>query len=138
MSEVRLDNAYLRPLQVSTFFEFTSAKNFLSVLDIHGNNLSGVEAEKLAVTANKLSEINLNQTKISGVQCRELFKKMQDFTKLTVLRISDVDLSSVPANVLAEAVNKVNRILHTLTLLRCSILLSIYCRLTMWNCLGQN
>ena len=117
MSEVRLDNAYLRPLQASTFFEFTSAKNFLSVLDIHGNNLSGVDAEKLAATANKLSEINLNQTKISGVQCRELFKKMQEFTKLTILKISDVDLSSVPANVLAEAVNKVNKILHTLTLL---------------------
>ena len=76
-----------------------------------------MDAERLAATANKLSEINLNQTKISGVQCRELFKKMQEFTKLTILKISDVDLSSVPANVLAEAVNKVNKILHTLTLL---------------------
>lgn len=108
MSEVKLDNTYLRPLQVASLFEFTSAKNCLSVLDMHGNNLSGVEAEKLAVTTNKLSEINLSQTKISGGQCKELFKKMQDHTtKLKILKITDVDLSSVPANVLAEAVNKV-------------------------------
>ena len=107
MSEVKLDNTSLRPLQVSTLFEFTCAKNCLRVLDMHGNNLSGLEAERLALTANRLSEINLSHTKISGVQCKELFKKMQEFTKLKILKITDVDLSSVPANVLAEAVNKV-------------------------------
>ena len=107
MSEVKLDNSYLRPLQVSTLFEFACAKNCLRVLDMHGNNLSGLEAERLALTANRLSEINLSHTKINGVQCKELFKKMQEFTKLKILKITDVDLSSVPANVLAEAVNKV-------------------------------
>ena len=107
LTEVKLDNTYLRPLQVSTAFEFVCAKNCLRVLDLQGNNLSGVEAEKLGITANRLSEINLSQTKISGLHCKELFRKMQDFTKLRILKINDVDLSSVPANVLAQAVNKV-------------------------------
>ena len=76
-------------------------------MDVQGNNLNQVDEETLALTANRLTEINLSQTNLSGPQCKELFKKMHEFTQLRILKITDVDLSPVPANVLAEAVNKV-------------------------------
>ena len=41
------------------------------------------------------------------MQCKELFKRMVENTKLKCLKLNEVDLGSVPANILAEAVNKV-------------------------------
>ena len=71
---------------------------------------SEVEEENLSVIVNQLSEVNLSQTKLSGGQCKELFRKMIEGTNLKVFKINEVDLSAVPANTLAEAIIQVEDI----------------------------
>ena len=44
---------------------------------------------------------------MTASQAKELFKVMGDKTKIEILKINEVDLSTVPANILTEALIKV-------------------------------
>ena len=110
VTTVKLENAYLRKLQVATFFQSLPKNSPIKCLEICCNNLSEVEEENLSVIVNQLSEVNLSQTNLSGGQCKELFRKMIEGTNLKVFKINEVDLSAVPANMLAEAIIQVEDI----------------------------
>ena len=111
LSVVKVENTYLRKLQLSSMLDDMRVHCRLKILNINCNNLSEVDEEKLSVIFNKLSELNISQTQLTGVQVKGLFKKMLEFTNLRILHMNEIDLSSVPANHLAEAVNLVNLIL---------------------------
>ena len=79
----------------------------LRILDLSLNSLAGLDPLKLALIMNDILEVNLSQTQLTGLQVKELFKVMADKTKIQILKINEVDLSSVPANILADALIKV-------------------------------
>ena len=68
-------------------------------------------SRKTYIIYNSLKEtppkVNLSQTKLTASQAKELFKVMGDKTKIEILKINEVDLSTVPANILTEALIKV-------------------------------
>ena len=113
LSVVKLENTYLRKLQLSSMFDDLLVHCRLKILDINSNNFSEVEEEKMSVIFNKLSELNINQTNLTGLQVKGLFKKMLEFTNLKILQMNEVDLSLVPANYLAEAVNMVRKLIFS-------------------------
>ena len=113
LSVVKLENTYLRKLQLSSMFDDLLVHCRLKILDINCNNFSEVEEEKMSVIFNKLSELNINQTNLTGLQVKGLFKKMLEFTNLKILQMNEVDLSLVPANHLAEAVNMVRKLISS-------------------------
>ena len=77
------------------------------ILDLSLNCLAGLDPLKLALIMNDILEVNLSQTQLTALQVKELFKVMADKTKIQILKINEVDLSSVPANILADALIKV-------------------------------
>ena len=110
LTDIRVDTTYLRPMQTDSFFNQLTKKTLLKRLDMNNNNLSEVNEEVFSMNINKVQEVDLSQTKLTKEQLKELFKKMIEKTNLRMLKINDVDLSSVPANILAEALNLVQEI----------------------------
>ena len=119
-----MENCYLRNLQLVSLFDCLQPKRgSLRILDLSLNNMAGIDGERLAVIINdvvevkknlyynslnvNLPKVNLSQTKLTASQAKELFKVMGDKTKIEILKINEVDLSTVPANILAEALIKV-------------------------------
>ena len=117
LEEVRIENTYLRPMQTEALFKKLFKKSRLQRLDINNNNLSEINEEVFAVTINKVEEVNISHTMLSREQLKELFKKMIEKTKLKILKLNDIDLSSVPANLLAEALN----LLEEIEIAKCSL-----------------
>ena len=119
-----MENCYLRNLQLVALFDCLQPKRgSLRILDLSLNNMAGIDGERLAVIINdvvevkkdiyynslnvNLPKVNLSQTKLTASQAKELFKVMGDKTKIEILKINEVDLSTVPANILTEALIKV-------------------------------
>ena len=119
-----MENCYLRNLQLVSLFDCLQPKRgSLRILDLSLNNMAGIDGERLAVIINdvvevkknlyynslnvNLPKVNLSQTKLTASQAKELFKVMGDKTKIEILKINEVDLSTVPANILTEALIKV-------------------------------
>ena len=108
LSETRLENSQLRPLQcVALTDSLYNNRARTRILDLSLNCLAGVDPLKLALIMNDILEVNLSQTQLTALQVKELFKVMADKTKIQILKINEVDLSSVPANILADALIKV-------------------------------
>ena len=51
--------------------------------------------------------MNLSQTNLSPSQSRAVLRVMGEKTRIKILKINELDLSSVPANILADALSKV-------------------------------
>ena len=108
LSDSRLENSQLRHLQVAALTDLLhSSRARLRILDLSLNCLSGLDHLKLGVIMNDIAELNLSQTQLTALQVKELFKVMAEKTKIQILKINEVDLSSVPANILADALTKV-------------------------------
>ena len=108
LTETRLENTHLRHLQTVALTDLlVTRRGTLRILDLSLNCLSGLDPSKLAVIVNDVVEVNLSQTQLTVLQVKELFKVMAEKTKIQILKINEVDLSAVPANVLAEALMKV-------------------------------
>ena len=108
LRETRLENTQLRQLQLVALTDLlhtTRAK--LRILDLSLNCLSGLDHLKLGVIMNDIVELNLSQTQLTAIQVKELFRVMAEKTRTEILKINEVDLSSVPANILADALTKV-------------------------------
>ena len=108
LSETRLENTQLRHLQCVALTDLLHTKRArLRILDLSLNCLGGLDPLKLAVIVNDIPEVNLSQTQLTALQVKEVFKVMAERTKIQTLKINEVDLSSVPANILADALTKV-------------------------------
>ena len=108
LSETRLENSHLRHLQVTALTDLLHTKRTrLRILDLSLNCLAGLDPLKLAVIMNDIVDLNLSQTQLTGLQVKELFKVMAEKTRVEILKINEVDLSCVPANILSDALTKV-------------------------------
>ena len=108
LSQTRLENTQLRQLQLAALTEALLINRAgLRILDLSLNCLAGLEPLKLGLIVNDIAELNLSQTQLTALQVKEVFKVMAERTKIQTLKINEVDLSSVPANILADALTKV-------------------------------
>jgi len=69
-------------------------------------NLSGVSAEILASAVSHLHIVNLGHTDLTTEQCVALLKASLSSTTLTNLNLEEVNLSKVPAELLANSISR--------------------------------
>ena len=103
-----ISNCSLTNKQVHAIFEVLSKNSKMENLHISDNDLSTVEPDILAISANKLLGLEMNRCHLTSEQGQAIFNRMSEETKLVSLRVfeSKIDLSSLDPNVLATALNK--------------------------------
>eukprot|EP00092_Neocalanus_flemingeri_P107008 GFUD01137328.1.p1 GENE.GFUD01137328.1~~GFUD01137328.1.p1 ORF type:complete len:540 (-),score=127.36 GFUD01137328.1:120-1739(-) len=74
-------------------------------------DMSLINPNFLASGLNKLTKLKMANSSINGPQCLEFFVRMAQFTKLQYLDFSFLDLCGVPTDILAEALNKVEKVI---------------------------
>jgi len=114
LESVDLTETHLTPDQAQSIFDkIANYENLkLTELDIPFNNLSLVPWWWLVEAISRLKHIHLDCTDLTSYQVQSIFHKIEicENLKLTQLGISYNDLSSVPADVLAEAISRLEYI----------------------------
>ena len=106
--------AELTPGQfLSIFHKIANCENLrLTELDIIYNDLSSVPADVLVKGISRLEIINLCRTELTSSQAQSIFHTIAkcENLKLKELNIESNDLSSVPADILVEAIRRLTRV----------------------------
>ena len=116
LKEIDVNDTFLTPEQVQSIFnKIANCENLkLTHLNIRRNDLSSVPVDVLVEAISRLETVDLRNTHLNPDQAETIFHKIANCEKLklTKLKIFDNDLSSVPADVLAEAIS---RLIHLFT-----------------------
>jgi len=73
-------------------------------------NLSGVPADLLARAVSRLQTVNLSHTKLTTEQCIQLLEASLSSTSLVDVDLESINLSGVPAYLLARAVSRLQTV----------------------------
>ena len=116
LQEVRLESTYVTEeqvacattctsLQASSLMVALAGASSLRVLDLGQNRLAGLPDLPFSMVVSRIPELNLANCRLSGGQARALFGQLSESSAVTSFKVSDNDLSSVPANIFAKAAN---------------------------------
>ena len=100
-------------LTIEQSFEVVKAVNSSTTLvkvDLSCNNLRNVEVDLLAGAVHRLHKINLRRTELEVEQCTEVVNAISSSTTLVDVNLSCNILSSVEADLLAEAVGRLRKV----------------------------
>ena len=89
---------------------FATQNSNLTELCMCNQNLSSVPSQSLSWTICRLKTVDIYDTKLTGLQVRELFAEMSKGTNLDSLNISSCNLSTVPPTILATCVNNLKEV----------------------------
>merc|ERR550519_987593 len=106
MHTVNLEYTSLVTDQCTQILDASLASTTLSDLNLEGINLSEVPADLLATAVSRLRNVNLGITDMTTDQCVTVLDASRSSTTLTDLDLADIDLSGVPADLLATAVSR--------------------------------
>ena len=77
-------------------------------LNISQNQISKVNPDTLAKAVNSMEQVNLHNAKLTGGQVEAVFQEMSGTTRLHMLSMGHVNISTVPANTAATALNRLH------------------------------
>ena len=100
-------------LTIEQSFEVVKAVNSSTTLvevDLSCNNLRNVEVDLLAGAVHRLHKISLRSTELEVEQCTEVVNAISSSTTLVDVNLSCNILSSVEADLLAEAVGRLRKV----------------------------
>eukprot|EP00092_Neocalanus_flemingeri_P094938 GFUD01120768.1.p1 GENE.GFUD01120768.1~~GFUD01120768.1.p1 ORF type:complete len:536 (+),score=124.41 GFUD01120768.1:169-1776(+) len=111
LSNVHVQQFFKRMCVQTKIKELEQGWMKIKELDLYSCNLnmSFVNPIFLASGLNKLTKLKMPD--LNGPQCLEVFIQMAQFTKLQYLDCTDLDLCGVPTDILAEALNKVEKVI---------------------------
>ena len=105
LKTVRLTFIQLATNQSVKVLDIIPSSATLNNLDFWGNNLSAVPADILAMVVGRLETVNLSYTQLTTNQCVKVLESIPP-TRLTNLYLYGIDLSGVPADLLAKNVGR--------------------------------
>jgi len=107
---VNISSTQLNPEQTKAFFDILSTpNNILKHLIVRDVDLSTANLDSLAKGVASLITMNLQETKLGMQQCRSLFTQISSSTSLISINMSHVTLAEVPADLLARAIQRLDR-----------------------------
>lgn len=107
---VNISSTQLNPDQTQAFFDILSTPgNILKHLIVRDVDLSTANLDSLSRGAANLITLNLQDTKLGMQQCRALFTHIANSTSLISINLSHVSLADVPADLLARAIQRLDR-----------------------------
>ena len=107
VEEVNLWRTSLSPKQGAALCSaLQEAASRVRVLNLSESSLAAVRAEELGAAVARLEEVNLDYTRLTSSQARQVWAALAGPSKLRKLTIQNNCLSSVEPEVLAEAVNR--------------------------------
>ena len=105
LKTVNLESTQLTINQSVKVLDIIPSSATLNNLDLWGNNLSAVPADILAMVVGRLETVNLSYTQLTTNQCVKVLESIPP-TRLTNLYLYGIDLSGVPADLLAKNVGR--------------------------------
>ena len=90
-----IGNIDITTKQAEAIFTAIAGNSELKVLDIERNNLSSVKPELLSKPTSKLEVLHISETSLTSPQAEEIFRLIDENSKMVMLNIADVDLSSL-------------------------------------------
>ena len=105
LKTVDLSNTQLTTNQCVKVLETIFSSATLTDLGLSFVNLSGVPADILAMAVGRLKTVRLSYTKLTTNQCVKVLETIPS-TRLTNLYLYGIDLSGVPADLLAKNVGR--------------------------------
>jgi len=110
LEEVWLQRTSLTPQQVTAICTAMTGNSQLKTLHLSFNNLSSVDAGILAQAVTQLEEVELCCTFLTLQQVTAICTSMTGNSQLKTLNLAANDLSSVDADILAQAVTKLEEV----------------------------
>jgi Leucine-rich repeat (LRR) protein len=113
IENLRMVGVDISDVQAQEFFKRMCVQTQIKELHFEDckYDMSLVNPNFMASGLNKLTKLKMANSSINGPQCLELFLRMAQFTKLQYLDLSFLDLCGVPTDILAEALNKVEKVI---------------------------
>jgi len=107
---VNLSCTKLTTEQCVALLKASISSTSLTNVNLYGANLSKVPAELLANSISRLQDVNLHLTYLTTEQCIALLKASLSSTTLTNVDLGFVDLSEVPAELLANSISRLQEV----------------------------
>jgi len=113
IENLRMIGVDISAVQAQEFFKRMCVQTRIKELHFEDckYDMSLVNPNFMASGLNKLTKLKMANSSINGPQCLELFLRMAQFTKLQYLDLSFLDLCGIPTDILAEALNKVEKVI---------------------------
>eukprot|EP00092_Neocalanus_flemingeri_P016560 GFUD01017920.1.p1 GENE.GFUD01017920.1~~GFUD01017920.1.p1 ORF type:complete len:534 (-),score=117.40 GFUD01017920.1:77-1678(-) len=113
IEHLRMVGVDISDVQAQQFFKRMCVQTKIKELHFEDckYDMSLINPNFLASGLNKLTKLKMANSSINGPQCLEFFVRMAQFTKLQYLDFSFLDLCGVPTDILAEALNKVEKVI---------------------------
>jgi len=110
--ELDLGSTSLKAVQLEEFMvSVARSPGKLKNLILQGNDLERVDAGVIARMATKIESLNIAKTELSSKQAEEIFKAIADSPGvLKDLNMDSNDLREVDSNVMADALNKLEKV----------------------------
>jgi len=107
---VNISSTQLNSEQTKALCDILSSPgNRLKHLIVRDVDLSTANMDSLASGAASLITVNLQETKLGMQQCRALFTGISNSTSLISINLSHISLAEVPADLLARAIQRLDR-----------------------------
>eukprot|EP00092_Neocalanus_flemingeri_P015081 GFUD01016292.1.p1 GENE.GFUD01016292.1~~GFUD01016292.1.p1 ORF type:complete len:349 (-),score=110.13 GFUD01016292.1:157-1203(-) len=107
---VNISSTQLNPDQTRALFDiFSTPNNKLKHLIVREVDLSTANLDSLAKGVASLITVNLQETKLGMQQCNAIFSHISSSSSLISINLSHVTLAGVPADLLARAIQKLDR-----------------------------
>ena len=110
LQTVNLKDTLLSTVQCTKILETIPSSTTLADLNLAVNNLSGVPADILAMAVGRLKNVDFRRTQLTTNQCVEVLHAITSSATLTDLDFWRINLSGVPADILALAVSRLKTV----------------------------
>ena len=109
LKELTMINCSLTSKQISVIFSVFDKKTLVK-LNLASNNLSILDQERLAKVVINVTEMIIENNKLSFEQKRCILEKCAEQTELKYLELRDTDLSEMEPQLLAGAINRIEEV----------------------------
>ena len=109
IQSVDLSQVFVRPDQLSALVDRVASGSTIRHLDLSSCDLSHIDPHKLARAVSSLTKVDVSNCRLDDRQVNALFLALAPGCTTRDLDIGQTDLSSVPAEILAAAVNSLEK-----------------------------
>jgi len=106
LQNVNLSSTHLTTDQCVALLRSSLSSATLAKINLRGVNLSQVPAELLASSITRLQDVDLSYTDLTTDQCIALLRSSLSSTTLTKVNLLYVNISQVPADLLASSISR--------------------------------
>ena len=112
VEELDLGHTNMSKAQTRTLIrELCDAPGKLTKLVLQGNDLTNVKGESISAMVTQIQDLDLSKTKLSPDQVDEIFEEITNGPgRLRILKMTNIDIRGVIPELLAEAVNNLERV----------------------------